>query len=525
MVTAFLLLIAASFFATLSTAAPADKKNIWAISIFRGPAPSPEEGPPASAHALRDPSKLKFEVIGIVGALLVWLVASFVGVFIVRKRLQRAQEIEERRREMMSIKPTGMVTLREIEAGPKSPHAMLSPKSPGKMSSIRSWARGHKGRESAASLSTVNTRIDERIVEGDRAKNMDDMAKLYAAVMAHDAERATNKSLSSADSSPADNVPPTPRYPYDNGPPTPQYANVPPTPQYANVPPTPKYYNASIPPTPRTPRSPRSPRSPRVPPEIAHPAYHPPMPQHQHFPEEVYDSMPPQSMSQNQPYPEEVYDPMPPPTVPESDESSLLEGQSTPRKSKPAALSFITNPSTRLGSSQSNKKRPGAITVGGQPISKPLGSADLRQSAHPSQISLPYSPRPPPPTPGKTPKVEEFEMHGRPQLTQLAINNDSVDTVSSKPLPFRQFYKDPLKSAPATKTTFLDRRQSAFAGGAKTGVPKTPYSPYCPQTPMAPVTPRRLLTKQEIKQNKKQYAMDVVQENEMVKNDDDMWGS
>ena len=42
---------------------------------------------------------------------------------------------------------------------------------------------------------------------------------------------------------------------------------------------------------------------------------------------------------------------------------------------------------------------------------------------------------------------------------------------------------------------------------------------------MTPVTPRRLLTKQEIKQNKKQYAMDVVQENEMVKNDDDMWGS
>lgn len=458
----------------ITSAAPAPK-NIWAISVFRDPAPSPEDGPPASAHALRDPSKLKFEIVGIVFAYIFWILATIVAITLIGRRVRKRQEQEQRHSRAMEMFKSGRVTLREIDAGPKSPLGPLSPKSPGKMSSIRSWTRGNKSRGmSDVSVNTTASKVDERVIEHDKAKNMDEMANLYAAVMIHDEVRSSKKSHSSADSSPVldDNTPATPR----------------------------------------SPRTPRTPRSPQYPPEFAHPAYVPPVPQ------SYAQSYPIVYQEQAQP----IYEAMPQ-SIPETDEESLLEGQ-TPRKPK-KSLSIVSAATSRLGSSHSGKAKPAPITVRGQPISKPLGSADLRQSAYnTSQNSLPsvYSPGPPPPTPGKFAQAEEIEMHGVPQMT--APSQTSLNS-GSKALPFRQFYQsDALKSAPATKTTFLDRRASAF-NGPKTGVPKTPYSPYCPQTPMTPITPRRLLNKEELKKNKKQYALAKVEENSMVKNDDDMWGT
>ena len=488
MVVASSSLLTLLFFVNLSYAAPAtESKNIWVVSIFRGPAPSPEDGPPASANALRDPSKLPYQGIGIACAYLVWLACIGTALLILTRRRKQRQQQPEKTVPMETIRPT-QVTLRDLQAGPKSP---LSPKSPGKMASIKSWARRDRGK-SEISVSTVNTRVDERVIENDRARNLDDMAKLYAAVMAHDEQQAVHRSQSSTESSPV---------------------------------------SEDI--------TPVTPRSPQCPPNLAHPAYvQPTSPTYPHQ----------QAYSQPQTYPQhyrhESYDAVaPPPAVPlstDNDRESLLENQTSPRKTKPSALSLISNTASRLGSSHSNsnsysKARPSPITIRGHAISKPMGSADLRQSAlSPSQSSFQstiYSPGPPPPTPGKAPApiTEEFEMHGRPQLTALASNNASESTIdsasNSKALPFRQFYTGTsLKSAPPTKTTFLDRRTSAM-NGPKTGVPKTPYSPYCPTTPMTPVTPRRLLGKDELKKNKKNYALGVVREGEMVQSDTDMWGT
>lgn len=482
MLATFSSLFTALFFVNLSYAAPTtESKSIWAVSIFRGPAPPPEEGPPASANALRDPSKLKYEAIGIAGAYLIWLAFTGIALVIVARRLRRRQQESNRLQEMEAIKPT-QATLRDLQAGPKSP---LSPKSPGKMASIRSWAKRDKARQSQMSISTVNTRVDERVIENDRARNMDDMAKLYAEVMAHDEQRA-HKSQSSTDSSPV---------------------------------------SEDI--------TPVTPKSPQCPPNLAHPAYVPPVsPTYQQRPQQSYLQQQAYSPSEASPehYGQESDDPMPPPPMPaDNDRESLLDNQTSPRKGKPSALSIISDKASRLGSSHSSKARPSPITIRGQPISKPLGSADLRQSAFsPSQTSFDstiYSPGPPPLTPGRTPApiYEEIEMHGRPQLTSVASGSE-ISVNSGKALPFRHFYQESMKSAPATKTTFLDRRASAM-NAPKTGVPKTPYSPYCPSTPMTPVTPRRLLGKDELKKNKKQYAMKVVKENDIVQSDTDMWGT
>lgn len=95
---------------------------------------------------------------------------------------------------------------------------------------------------------------------------------------------------------------------------------------------------------------------------------------------------------------------------------------------------------------------------------------------------------------------------------------------SSSTLPFRQ-YQEALKSAPVTKTTFLDRQVSDLGRHPKTGVPMSPYSPYAPFTPMTPVTPGRLVTKEERKQQKKREGLKVLSEDDMVVSDEDMWGT
>lgn len=445
MLTVFFHSLILLLFVNASYAAPTSKADIWVVSIFRGPAPSPAKGPPASAHALRDPSKLKYEIIGIVAAYLFWLTVTAIGVFLVGRRFRKKSQESDQTLGMETIKSTGFINIREMEAGPKSP---LSPKSPGKLASLKSWARGNKAnRQSDHSISTIDTKV----VDNDKVKNMDEMAKLYAAVMAHDQQ----KSQSSAGSSPV----------LENESPT-------------------------------TPTSMHS-----------HHDYHGSYPVHE--------------------IPEHMGPPQPPPT--NDDRASLLSEQSPPRKTKNVALSIMSNHS-RLGSSNSSKPRPSPITLRGQPISKPLGSANPRQSAFSdSQSSLPstiYSPGRAPPTPGsKAPgtavnTVEEIEMHGVPQLT---THPDDSSTSVSRTLPFRQYYQESLKSAPPTKTTFLDRK--TLANGPKTGVPQTPYSPYCPSTPMTPVTPRRLLTRDDLKKQKKQQALKVVREADIVQSDTDMWGT
>ena len=138
-----------------------------------------------------------------------------------------------------------------------------------------------------------------------------------------------------------------------------------------------------------------------------------------------------------------------------------------------------------------------------------------------------YNPGPPPPTPGQksaVATVHEVEKRGPPAPLSL---RSAAASNSSNSLPFRQMYNEALKSAPPTKTTFVDRRESVLGVHPKTGVPQTPYSPYMPFTPMTPVTPRSLVTKKELKERKKKEkkeGLKVLSEDDMVVSDEDMHG-
>lgn len=52
----------------------------------------------------------------------------------------------------------------------------------------------------------------------------------------------------------------------------------------------------------------------------------------------------------------------------------------------------------------------------------------------------------------------------------------------------------------------------------------TPYSPYMPFTPVTPLTPSRIVTKRERKREGKESGLHVLNEDDIVKDDGDMWG-
>jgi hypothetical protein len=479
--------LALSIFIFVLAISPARARpvSVWDFNIDNDPAPPPDQGPPISAGALRDRSKLKYEVVGIVGAYVAWLIVTFLLLLFVGKKLRRRIQTSNRSLSMeIMSKPAPLAN----QAGrPVEPPL----KSPGKMASLRSWASGKSHAYKPSNVSVTST-IDEKILQSDKAKNMDEMARLYAAVMQHDEEQS-HKAKSSGQTSP--NIP--------------RQYSVPPTPRSIALPPTPRspYYRPDIVGT----LSPRSPRSPGFPPEFEDQG-------------EFVEPKSPRSPRLAHPLaptpaedpPTRLVHPMAP--TPAEEPSTHTASQTSFRK-KVSPLSFIS----------AQKRRPSNISVRGQGISQPLGSASLTEDSYIDESRASprfYNPGPPPPTPGQKSAVTvtQDEVGRRtPGASSLANTMASNGSSSSNSLPFRQFYNETLKSAPATKTTFVGVRESIIGVHPKTGVPQTPYSPYMPFTPMTPVTPRSLVTKKEMKKNKKKEGLKVLSEDDMVMSDEDLW--
>ena len=431
------------------------RPSIWDVSIYRGPAPSPEEGPPASANALRDPSKLKYEIIGICGAAVAWTFFTLVLIFTVGRRLRRRAQSSNR-----------TLSMEMLRAQPSIQQVMdPGPLSPGKMASLRSWVSGGKysHQQSNVSVSTV----DEKQVEVDRQRNLDEMSRLYAAAIAHDEEKS-QKARSSGQTSPR-------------------------SPQFDR---TSVNFSRRIGPSP--------PVSPQYPPEFQH----------------LRDTAAQAKLQGDMPR-----QPLAP--TPEA-HTTTTSRASTKVRASPLSLAS-SNKNDRAESANSARYRPGHASVRGLPISQPVGSADLRQSVRHAEMSAPLSPRlydpgPPPPTPGKLPVANEIEIEPRKHTPgAISLGGVTVSNSSTSTLPFRQ-YEEALKSAPATKTTFLERRVTDLGRHPKTGVPMSPYSPYMPFTPMTPVTPGRLVTKEDRRQQRKKEGLKVLSEDDMVASDEDMWG-
>jgi hypothetical protein len=449
----FSLIILSATFHSLTLAVPT---SIWHISIDEGPAPPPDKGPPLSAHATRDPAILKYQIVGIVAAYLLCLCIATV-VITYGRRLRRKNQTSDQSLSMEMVKPSAKVNQAALGTGP-------SPVSP-RREDYKPWvssAQGHQYKESQVTVSTV----DEKVVEAHKARDMDELERLYAAVMVHDEQASQHARTGSRTAQSSV---------YSQGPAELQH---------------PDSIGQAIPLSPTSPTR-----------GVAQTPIEAPTPIEEHFQATAARSTPP----------------------PGSIRSSPPKPQ-------------VTTGQMQIDPMNSTRPRPSKISVRGQPISTPMGSADLRESvAYSDEAPLSprlYTPGPPPPTPGqqsaatqaRQPEGQRRSKFHLPSALSNLGRNPAANN-SSGSLPFRQVYSDSLKSAPATRTTFLDKRESILHPGPRTGVPFTPYSPYMPYTPVTPVTPRMLVTKEERKRKQKKAAMKVVSEDDLVGSDDDMWST
>lgn len=405
-------------------------------------------------------SELPIQIGGIAASYVIFDAIVVFLLLFVGRRLRRAAHTSNYSLDMVMLQPFANPFANSTDPSPISGYSVdtqfPSPVKPRGWN--MSWTSVTKGHKAQSSMNSSVATVDEDVVTADRRRAQEEMEFLYAAVMEHDAKKA------SAHTSPViDNQPITP------------IATPLASPRYAE-PNTVNQY-PSFPLQPTVVQAPLSPRQ----------------------------------------------------------GSISTKSRTSQRLSRLSNLSIF---SPVRSSSNSNKlKSPRSVRE--LPISPPLKSPDpaetaavtataatFHDSAPPMSPRI-YNPGPPPtaPLPGsnsmQTPRGFMLQPISTPSSMRANAPAPLSINSSNSTLPFRQQFNPPM-SAPPTKTTILERPVHA-PGGPRTGMP-TPYSPYMPFTPVTPMTPSRLVTKRDRKRIDKSNGLKVLHEDDMVKNDDDLWG-
>lgn len=497
--------------------------GLWDVSIDNGPAPSPEDGPPFSAHATRDRALLPYQIIGIVASYLGTILIAGTLLLTVGRRLRKHALT-------MADKPTEMIKpmARAFDASVKSPVSQRSLRSifKSKNGSVRSKTSeiGSPGGMSVASF-------DQEAVKQHQQRLNDDMANIYGQVYAYDEQKSPQR-VTTLETQPA----------------------------------SPQYRRASggrnalqrVQSTDSYPHSPTTPLSP------SYQAIYPPaelrtLPQYPLSPTRGNYTAPPLSPGQ------------PRSPIRASRTSSLGSNRSSPNKARKALnkLEISLPIQKRKDDDNSDGARtplsPRFYTDSGVPPEPP--TARTMDSEYP------------PTTPGTGRTIPYPEEYGYeeeerdevrpfpPQSPQRAVHYNNLpqiitDVASSRPDPtssgtpnsrrgngsatnvggtlaFRaqreqnRAYQYPMspgrypQSAGPTKTTFVEARRE-FLGMPLTATGKEPYSPYMLRYDApTPVTPH-MLTRDERKQREKEERAArgaAIEEEDLVADDKDLWSS
>ncbi|OSS50778.1 hypothetical protein B5807_04307 [Epicoccum nigrum] len=430
---------------------------------YRDPAPSPEDGPPASFHATREKQRLPYEICGLVGGyVLTVLIWGVLLLTIGRKMRRKALEPPAALEFEQELKPVRNV--------------METPISPGSMRSATSWVRKLKrsGGDSLSGSTPVSPAVqspmsfDQKVLDADRQRAQDDMERLYAAVMDHDAKKHSRQTSLATVEEP---LPPpairndrrrpsaistTQRGPNDSNPASPMRAIYPPDYSNSTAAPMSHSRNGSL------------------------RAEHPP------------------------PSPRSIL----------SKPSRLSSLSSTSRQEKSARFNLknlrISGPIQNYGGAPADDEARTPLS----PRFYPDPGAPPSPPTQPTSPSTPYSPTEPAEIQRahslRIPLPNPAPQRGNPSLTIAPppppkINVSRSPTMTpTKQLPFRAYQNDAPLMSPGIQTTVLDRRPDKLSlQTPKTGVPFTPYSPYMPFTPITPVTPH-LVTKRERKTKRRE---------------------
>ncbi|CEJ54149.1 hypothetical protein PMG11_00471 [Penicillium brasilianum] len=373
-----------------------------------------------------DKSLLGIQIGSIAGAYLAFVATLLALLLFVGRRIRRTVQSSNYSLQMEMLQPVKQSL--SMDPSPISPITQ-NPPSPTAGGFTSSWGSIPRGsRPSQTSVNGSMVTIDESVVASDRQKAQDQMEMLYAAVMEHDAQKASGVNISARGADSQANSPDS------------QYTN-PFTDRHASQP--------------------------------LEPSYREPL------------------------------------KSPKSNGSRLTKLFSSKSSSNPdgGKLRSPRFPLRKLG------------------ISSPLASPDLTSSRSYGQDQAPLSPRfynpGPPPTAPRTgpPAAQIMAPPGRARAPPAPLNLSTAGQPPSN-LPFRDAY--PLQSAPATKTTILER-PTKNRNGPVTGMP-TPYSAYMPFTPVTPFTPGRMVTKRERRREERENGLRVLNEDDLVKDDNDVWG-
>lgn len=376
-----------------------------------------------------DKPLLAIQIGSIVGAYVIFVAVLLALLIFVGRRLRRTVQSSNYTLHMEILKPPRPPI--SMDPSPVSPmsHNLPSPKSSG----FKSWGSlNRSARPSQPSMNGSMLTIDESIVANDRQRAQHDMEMLYAAVMEHDAQKASGVDQSVREQD----------------------------------------FQAQSPDSPLT--NPFTDRGSHV-----------------------------------------------------SDTSlAPLAPLKSPTKGfNSSRLSKLFNSGSRANPDPSKVRSP-RLAIRNMPISSPLASpAVVTPKAYipenPPLSPRIYNPGPPPVVPRlqASEAIRPAPGRARPPAP-LTLSTHSPSSSIPSNLPFREAY--PPQSAPATKTTILERPIKNRAGPV-TGM-ATPYSPYMPFTPVTPFTPGRTVTKRQRKREERGNGLQVLNEDDLVKDDDDIWG-
>ncbi|KAJ5696756.1 hypothetical protein N7536_007168 [Penicillium majusculum] len=376
-----------------------------------------------------DKPLLAIQIGSIVGAYVIFVALLLALLIFVGRRLRRTVQSSNYTLHMEILKPVRPPA--SMDPSPVSPisHNLPSPKSSG----FKSWGSlNRSARPSQPSMNGSMVTIDESIVANDRQRAQHDMEMLYAAVMEHDAQKASGVDLSVR--------------------------------------------------------------------------------------EQDLQAQSPDSQLTN-PFTDRASH------VSDNSLAPLAPLKSPTKGFNSSRLSKLFNSGSRANPDPSKVRSP-RLAIRKMPISSPLASpavATPQAYIHENPPLSPriYNPGPPPVVPRlqASEAIRPAPGRARPPAP-LTLNTPSPSSSIPSNLPFREAY--PPQSAPATKTTILERPVKNRAGPL-TGM-ATPYSPYMPFTPVTPFTPGRTVTKRQRKREERGNGLQVLNEDDLVKGDDDIWG-
>ena len=514
------------------------------------PTLSPEERPPGARNATSDKGLLPVQICGIVGAYLIVLILIFGLLLTVGRRARRAAQTSQGTLEMEMKRPKPINTTIEVPLSPTS--TARSWKSPFSPKRIRESLRKSGTSGKSAPGTSVHTSVgsfDGSVLESNRHDRQVEMERLYAAVMEHDARKS--EAISTKDGKAAGTV-----QTVEIGDPISRPATVGSN-RSARRPPNIITSNTSL-------KSPSASQLPLSPVSAASGkgsfrAIYPPgfttegPATQNNFPSAIGHQAPPLPSPTSptrfdvptSPYSTIIYDG-------ESEahgsarntrisKDGLVDDNSTASKTKRGLRNLrITAPSRKdLQDDDSEARTPLTANLNGNNSSDHNRQFNntTQKSGHttPATLNSEYDYEDmdkPAPLPWPAPQRGLGHPSNGDTLSSSANELPAKSAASStSTLPLRTIednnrLANGLRS-PVTKTTFVNARSRNPLDALRspgTAGPPTPYSPYMPRTPVTPITPH-LVTKKELKSQRKTKGHVIATQEDVVKDEKDIWGS